>query len=45
VKAVSYKKVKRYFKDVDIRSAFWDHLSFKVSFGLSFALASFGSLD
>jgi len=45
IHAVPYTKVQRYLKALDIRSALQDKLLFKVSFGVSFALAGFGRLE
>ena len=36
-------RMQRYVKGIDLRSAVEDNVAFKLSFGLSFALASFGS--
>ncbi|KAF2666348.1 hypothetical protein BT63DRAFT_482114 [Microthyrium microscopicum] len=44
IHVVPYKTMQRYFKGIDIKSAVQDNVAFKLSFGLSFALAGFGSL-
>ena len=36
-------RIQRYVKGIDLRSALEDNVAFKLSFGLSFALASLGS--
>ena len=36
------ERVQRYVKRIDLRSAINDNVAFKISFGLMFALASFG---
>jgi hypothetical protein len=39
---VPVDRVQRYVKGVDLKSAINDNVAFKISFGLMFALASFG---
>jgi len=34
-------RLQRYFKNVDVRSAVQDNVAFKISFGMTFALAAF----
>ncbi|EGP85105.1 unnamed protein product [Zymoseptoria tritici ST99CH_3D7] len=41
---VPYKKIQGYVKGVDMRSAVQDNVSFKISFGLMFALSAFAQL-
>ena len=36
-------RIQRYVKGIDLRSAIEDNVAFKLSFGLTFALASLGS--
>ena len=36
-------RIQRYVKGIDLRSAVEDNVAFKLSFGLTFALASLGS--
>lgn len=38
---VPYSRLQRYFKNTDIKSAVQDNVAFKLSFGLTFALAAF----
>ena len=38
-------KLQRYVKGIDLRSAVEDNVAFKLSFGATFALAAFASLD
>lgn len=38
---VPYKRIQRYVRGVDVRSALQDNVAFKVSFGLIFALTGF----
>ncbi|RMZ88604.1 hypothetical protein DV736_g4160, partial [Chaetothyriales sp. CBS 134916] len=35
-------KLQRYVKGIDVRSAIYDNVAFKISFGLMFALTAFG---
>ncbi len=37
-------RIQRYVKGIDLRSAIEDNVAFKLSFGLTFALASFAEL-
>lgn len=39
---VPVDRVQRYVQGIDLRSAINDNVAFKISFGLMFALASFG---
>jgi len=34
-------KLQKYFKNIDVRSAVQDNVAFKISFGMTFALAAF----
>jgi uncharacterized membrane protein (Fun14 family) len=40
---IPYRRLQSYFSSVDLRSAVQENVAFKVSFGLTFALAGFGS--
>jgi hypothetical protein len=42
---VPVERVQRYVQGIDLRSAINDNVAFKISFGLMFALASFGNFD
>jgi hypothetical protein len=44
VHLIPYKKLQGYVKGVDLRSAVQDNVSFKISFGLMFALSAFAQL-
>lgn len=34
-------RLQKYFKNIDVRSAVQDNVAFKLSFGMTFALAAF----
>jgi hypothetical protein len=43
--AVPYTRIQRYLKAINMKSALQENTPFKLSFGVSFALASFGRLE
>lgn len=41
IHVVPYKRIQRYLKGVNVKRALEENIAFKVSFGLTFALAAF----
>jgi hypothetical protein len=41
INVIPYGKLQRYVTSVDLRSAIQDNVAFKMSFGMTFALAAF----